>query len=78
MPVTEPFPFEAPIPPFIEMAYRAFGPERIMWGSDFPPVSHREGYGNALRFALDRFAAKSAEERKLIFGGVARRLFYGT
>jgi len=78
MPVTEPFPFEEPIPPFVEMAYRAFGPERMMWGSDFPPVSHREGYSNALRFALDRFAAKSAEERDLIFGGVARRLFYRT
>jgi len=77
MPVTEPFPFEEPIPPFIEMAYRAFGAERMMWGSDFPPVSHREGYSNALRFTLDQFAAKSAEERSLIFGGVARRLFYG-
>jgi len=78
MPVREPFPFEEPVPPFIEMAYRAFGPERMMWGSDFPPVSHREGYTNALRFALDRFAEKSAEERDLIFGGVALRLFYGT
>jgi L-fuconolactonase len=78
MPVTEPFPFEEPVPPFIEMAYQAFGPERMMWGSDFPPVSHREGYGNALRFALDQFAAQSAEERSLIFGGVARRLFCQT
>jgi L-fuconolactonase len=26
----------------------AFGPHRLMWGSDFPPVAAREGYGHAL------------------------------
>ena len=75
MPVKEPFPFEEPIPPLLDMVYGAFGAERMMWGSDFPPVSTREGYGGALRFTMDRFAAKSDEERSLIFGGVAMRLF---
>ena len=36
------------IPPLIEMAYDAFGSRRMMWGSDYPPVSGREGYRNAL------------------------------
>ena len=36
-------------PPLFEMAYEAFGPRRMMWGSDYPPVSGREGYRNALR-----------------------------
>ena len=75
MPVTKPFPFEESVPPFLEMAYQAFGPERMMWGSDYPPVSTREGYRNALRFTMDQFAAKSEEDRSLIFGGVALRLF---
>jgi L-fuconolactonase len=74
-PVTAPFPFEQPIPPLLEMAYRAFGPGRMMWGSDYPPVSSREGYANALRFTMDRLAALSKEDRRLIFGGVAMALF---
>ena len=46
-----------------------------MWGSDYPPVSMREGYGNALRFTQARLRDKSDEEQALIFGGVAARLF---
>ena len=36
-----PFPYPE-IPPLVEMAYHAFGSRRMMWGSDFPPVSLRE------------------------------------
>ena len=75
MPVRQPFPFVEPIPPLLELAYEAFGPGRMMWGSDFPPVSGREGYGNALRFTLERFVDRSEEDRALIFGGTARSVF---
>lgn len=75
MPAAEPFPFEEPIPPLLDLAYAAFGARRLMWGSDYPPVAGREGYRNALRFTMERFADKSAEERDLIFGGVARSVF---
>jgi len=75
MPVREPFPFVEPIAPLIEMVYEAFGASRIMWGSDYPPVSMREGYGNALRFTMERLADKSDDEKALIFGGVAAKLF---
>jgi L-fuconolactonase len=75
LPVTEPSPFEQPIPPYLQQAYDAFGPRRMMWGSDYPPVSAREGYGNALRGPMERFADKSEEDRALIFGGVARAVF---
>lgn len=75
MPVREPFPFVEPIPPLLELAYAAFGPDRMMWGSDYPPVSGREGYGNALRFTLERFVDRPEAERAAIFGGVAARLF---
>lgn len=74
-PVTEPFPFERPIPPLLDWAFETFGASRMMWGSDFPPVSAREGYGNALRFTRDYFASKSDEERALIFGGTALSVF---
>lgn len=75
MPPTEPFPFVQPIAPLVEMAYEAFGASRMMWGSDYPPVSVREGYANSLCFTMDRLADKSDEERALIFGGVAAKVF---
>ena len=75
MPVTDPFPFETPISPVLEMAYEAFGPHRMMWGSDFPPVSSREGYRNALRFSMGQFEPKGEEAKELIFGRVALDLY---
>jgi L-fuconolactonase len=75
MPVREPFPFVEPIPPLLELAYQAFGANRMMWGSDYPTVSAREGYGNALRFPMENLSDKSEDERASIFGGVAGRLF---
>jgi L-fuconolactonase len=75
MPVREPFPFVEPIAPLLSLAYAAFGASRLMWGSDYPPVSMREGYGNALRFTMERLADKRDEEKALIFGGVAAKLF---
>jgi L-fuconolactonase len=75
MPVAEPFPFELPIPPLLEEAFQAFGPNRMMWGSDFPPVSGREGYRNALRFTLAQFGEKTEADRAAIFGGTALKVF---
>jgi len=75
LPVQGPFPFDDPIPPLFEMAYERFGPRRMMWGSDYPPVSAREGYRNALRLTLDRFASVSAADRELIFAKVALSVF---
>lgn len=68
-------PFESRTPAVLQVAVDAFGPQRLMWGSDFPPVGSREGYGNALagcRKALEHLSPADLDE---IFGGVARRLF---
>jgi L-fuconolactonase len=75
IPVTEPFPFKLPVPPLLEMAYDAFGPERMMWGSDYPPVSIREGYGLSLRLPLEQLAGKSDADKALMFGKVAATVF---
>jgi len=69
------FPFDEPIPPTLEAAYGAFGAGRMMWGNDYPPVSGREGYRNALRLTMQALAGKSDEERSLIFGQVALTVF---
>lgn len=36
------------VPPHYAMAMAAFGVERMMWGSNFPPCAAKEGYRNAL------------------------------
>ena len=69
-----PFPYPE-IPPFVKMAYDAFGPRRMMWGSDFPPVSLREGYSNALRFTMEQMAFCSDEDLEWIFGRTALSVY---
>ena len=71
---TGPMPWD-PIPPVARLALEAFGPERLMWGSDFPPVSGREGYHNSLRVPLDYFGDLGDSEREWIFGGAARAVW---
>jgi L-fuconolactonase len=75
MPPRDPFPFEQPIQPYLQQVYDAFGPQRMLWGSDFPPVAGREGYANALRLCRDQFADRPAEAREQIFGATAARVF---
>jgi len=75
LPVTEPFSFVQPIPPYLRQVMDAFGPRRMLWGSDYPPVDAREGYGNALHGTMAQFADASEDDRALIFGGTARALF---
>jgi L-fuconolactonase len=75
MPPRVPLPFEQPIQPYFGQVYDAFGPERMMWGSDFPPVAGREGYTNALYLCRDQFADRPAEARDQIFGATAARIF---
>ncbi len=59
------------VPPLLDMALEVFGPERLMWGSDYPPVSSREGYLNFLRLPLEHFSSLSEDERSWIFGRTA-------
>ncbi|HEV2126790.1 MAG TPA: amidohydrolase family protein [Chloroflexota bacterium] len=56
---------------FVEIAVDAFGPKRMMWGSDFPPVSFREGYHNTIRFASQIIPLASAEDRAYLLGRTA-------
>lgn len=69
-----PHPF-AQIPPLAEMTIDAFGPQRVMWGSDWPPVSSREGYENSLRFPLTYLRQLSKEEQAWIFGRTAQSVW---
>jgi L-fuconolactonase len=63
-------------PPLVEMAREAFGPRRMMWGSDFPPSAGREGYGNTLRGVMRHPAFRSDDEREWVMGKTALRVFH--
>jgi predicted TIM-barrel fold metal-dependent hydrolase len=43
-----------------------------MWGSDFPPVSFREGFANALRFAQVHIPLSSYADRAALLGRTAQ------
>jgi L-fuconolactonase len=76
LPMTNPNPFEGRIGPVLDMALESFGPSRMMWGSDWPPVSSREGYANALNLPRDYLAERiSQPETAQMFGGTARRIY---
>lgn len=62
-------------PPLIELVYKAFGPRRMMWGSDYPPVSGREGYRNALHGVMEHPALRNAEDRESVMGKTALAVF---
>jgi L-fuconolactonase len=60
---------------FVDLSMEAFGPARMMWGSDFPPVSGREGYGNAIAFGRDHVAVPDIASRAQLMGGTATRFW---
>ncbi|WP_322060636.1 amidohydrolase family protein [Paraburkholderia sp. J63] len=68
-------PFGGRVHPLVGEALEAFGANRIMWGSDFPVVSAREGYGNALKLARASLAGQPAAVLDAIFCRNAQRLF---
>jgi L-fuconolactonase len=74
MPFPQPMRFEN-IPPFMEVAYEAFGANRVMWGSDFPPVAGREGYRNALQWPMEHIPFRNDADKEWVFGRTALSLF---
>ena len=74
VPFQQPFPF-VDVPPLIQMAVDAFGANRSMWGSDFPPVAAREGYRQSLQHPRDQLKDSYPQDREMIFGGTAASLW---
>ena len=63
------------VPPLFEMAKEAFGVQRMMWGSDFPPSAGREGYANALRGVLEHPAFADGDDIEWVMGKTAARVW---
>jgi L-fuconolactonase len=61
--------------PFIDVAVEAFGPERLLVGSDWPMCLLAGQYGNVMRVFSDYFASFSVADQAAIFGGNAARVY---
>ncbi len=62
--------------PYAAHVLAAFGPERVMWGSDWPVCRRRAEYGEWRRAAETLTAHLPQDDRARVFGGTAAE-FYG-
>lgn len=61
--------------PYFDHALAHFGPERMLWASNWPVSLRLEGYGELLETARALLAGCSPAERDAIFGGNATRIY---
>lgn len=57
--------------PFLEEVTEAFGPKRLMFGSDWPVCLLAAQYDAMIRIVTDFYAGFSPDEKAAIFGGTA-------
>ncbi len=67
----------ADLRPYVAHVLAAFGPERLMWGSDWPVVDLAGGYDSWRAASLALFDGLSAAEREAVLGGTAARVYLG-
>jgi len=65
----------ADLRPYAETALEAFGPARLMFGSDWPVCTERATYGEVLYMAGELTAGLSAAEHTEVFEGTAARVY---
>jgi L-fuconolactonase len=61
--------------PFVDHLVAAFGPQRLMWGSDWPVVELAAPYGRWLAHVRRYVARLSPDEQDAILGAVACRFY---
>ena len=68
----------APLPqlrPYYDFALNAFGPNRLMFGSDWPPCTLDASYAQVCAAARALTADLSEPEQRAIFSGTARATY---
>lgn len=65
----------ADLAPYAAHVLEAFGPDRVMWGSDWPVCRLRGEYGDWRDAALTLTAGLSAVDRAMVFGGTAAAFY---
>lgn len=66
----------ADLKPYVETALEAFGPERCMFGSDWPVCELAAPYESVVSALDDVLGPISHSERTLIFGETAQRFYH--
>ena len=66
---------DAELRPAIDAAIEAFGPDRLMFGSDWPVCTLVSRYGDLVSAAERVVAALSPTERAAVMGGTAARVY---
>jgi L-fuconolactonase len=61
--------------PYFEVVLDAFGPSRLMFGSDWPVCLLAASYGEVVNAAEELTSALSPDERSEIFSGTAARVY---
>lgn len=61
--------------PYLDAVFEAFGPERLMIGSDWPVCTLSAGYEPAMKVVLDYIGQYAPAEREGILGGNCARLY---
>jgi L-fuconolactonase len=62
--------------PYLDVVFDAFGPARIMFGSDWPVCTLAGSYSQVAEIVAGYVERLSADEQAAVWGGTARR-FYG-
>ena len=65
----------ADLRPYVEHLLEIFGPNRLLWGSDWPVVTRAGGYGVWRRASEALLDSLSVSERSHIFGSTAARVY---
>src|SRR5262245_39292902 len=65
----------AQIRPYLDVAFEAFGPERLMIGSDWPVCLVSGGYARTMSVVFDYVAARPSREQDAVLGGNAQRFW---
>lgn len=61
--------------PYLDVALAAFGPDRLMYGSDWPVCLVAADYAEVAGIARDFLARLSPAEQDLVWGGTATRCY---
>ena len=70
-----PYPY-GDMKPMVERAYEAFGPERMMWCTDFPWIVEEPGYGRLVELIDHHLPDLNAREKEQIMGGNALKIWW--
>jgi L-fuconolactonase len=65
----------ADLAPYVRVALEAFGPERLMFGSDWPVSTLCASYQQVVSALREALGPISADESAQIFGGTAERFY---